>query len=141
MVLKHLGDRARFLFVLGLELLEHGSHRARIVAGGPHVLHAEPIGFFFGATAELQKRHTFKELPAVIKNVTDNWTTEQNTREHSVVHHFHLALVFHSMASRNVGDLVRHYAGEFRFVISRQYQTLVDIKESTRQSERINFVG
>ena len=140
MVLKHLGNRSRFLLVLRFQFLKHSGHRARIVSSGPHVLHAQLVGFPFSATAELQKRHAFEEAAAVVKHVADDWTTKQNAGEHSVIHHFHLAFVFHRVTSTDVRDLMRHHAGEFSFVVGSENQTFVYVEESARKSERIHFV-
>src|SRR5207253_10934437 len=96
---------------------KHRGHRARIVSGGPHVLHAKRVGFLLSATAEFQKCHAFEEAAAVVKHVAEDWTAEQNAGQHSVIHHFHLALVFHRMTGTDVGNLVGHHAGEFSFII------------------------
>ena len=51
-----------------------------------------------------------------------------------------LGLVLDRVPGRNVRNFVRHHACEFSLVISGQQQTLVDVKETTRQCKRIDFV-
>ncbi len=45
------------------------------------------------------------------------------------------------MSGRDVRDLVCHHAGQLGFFVGRQNQPGIYVEESTRQSERIHFVG
>ena len=51
---KNLGDGAGAALLIGLNALEEGDVRVRVIAGFVHVLQAEEIGFALGVAAELQ---------------------------------------------------------------------------------------
>src|SRR5215813_5366436 len=117
MVLEKLRERSRLLLVLCFKLLEHGGHCARVVTGGPHVLNSQLVRLFLGAATELQKSHAFKKSGAIVENVADDWTAEQDTCQHSIVHQLHLAFILHRVTSSHVCNLMRHNAGELCLVV------------------------
>ncbi len=45
------------------------------------------------------------------------------------------------MSGCNMGNFVRHNAGQFRFAVCGQQQPFVHVKISARESERVNLVG
>ena len=49
--------------------------------------------------------------------------------------------LFRAMPSRDVGNLVRHHAGQFGFIIGGENQAAVDVEESAGKSERVDLVG
>src|SRR5262249_36426644 len=52
---ERLRYRARFFLLFGLYLSKKGAHCMGVVAGGPHILSAEPVCLFLSAARELEE--------------------------------------------------------------------------------------
>src|SRR6185369_980602 len=141
MIGKQLGNCSRFLLVLGLEFLKHGGHSARIITGGPHVLNAQLVCFFFSATTEFQKGHAFNKRAGVIEDVTDYWSTKEDSSEHAIIDSLLLRLILHRVTRSYVRNLMSHHAGQFGLVVCGQNQTFVHIEKATRKRKRVHLVG
>src|SRR5687768_17907951 len=78
---KSARDEARFLLVLGFELLKHRRHRTRIVTRGIHVLDTEFVSLFFSPATELHEDTEQADAGGVLINQSRNATEENRSAE------------------------------------------------------------
>jgi len=137
---KSAGDKTGFLLILRLELFKHRRHCPRIISRGVHVLNAKFVGFLFCTATELHEDPEQADACSVLINHSRNPAQEYRRTKCGIFQKTCFRLVLDGMTSGNVCDFVSHHAGQLGFIICRQQQTLVYIKESTRQRESVHFV-
>jgi hypothetical protein len=137
---ENLGHRAGLLLFERLDLFEE-VHKSRwIVPGLVHVLQAQHVGFGFKSAREGQEAHGNQNAGALINPVAGP-AAHENERDGCQIGDLAARRLARTMARCHVGDLVRHYAGQFRFGIRFQNQPGVDEEESTRQGECIDILA
>ena len=65
----------------------------------------------------------------------------EDQRNRGEVHKFGLGCLLHSVAGRDVRNFVRHDSGELGFIVSRENEAGIHIKESTGKREGIDLIG
>src|SRR5262249_62385876 len=99
---------ARLLLLLGLELFKKGYHRMRVVPGGPHILSAEPIGFFLGAARELEEGQRNRQSGR-LPNREAAYPAEEDQRDRAVVEQIGLRRLLDAVSGRDGPGLVRYH--------------------------------
>src|SRR5215510_8781140 len=137
---EHLRDGSRSRAFLYLKLFKEAHCGAWIIAGLVKILQPEVIGFGFVLTRELQELHRNQEPRCLPKSEAAD-AAHEDQRYRSEIDQLGLRRLLRPVTRRNVRDLMRHNAGQFRFVVCSQNQTRVDVEEPTGESERIDFRG
>src|SRR5207253_9040670 len=76
---ENLWDSAGATLLVGLDALEEGYVRVRIVPRLVHVLNTEEIRFAFGVARKLQERQRYRHIQALVQGVSDRKSTRLNS--------------------------------------------------------------
>src|SRR5262249_57666808 len=123
-----------------LKLYKEAHGGAWIIAGLVKILQPEVIGFGFVLTRELQELHRNQKPRCLPKSETAD-TAHEDQWNRSEIDQLGLRGLLRRVARGNVSDLMRHNAGQFRFVVRSQNQTGVDVEEPAGESECIDLIG
>ena len=83
-------------------------------------MHAEFVGFFFGAARELEVTEALDQSACVVQDVPDDSAAEQDSCQETEIQGTHFSFVLHGMPRGNVRNFVRHHTCQLGFIVSRQ---------------------
>src|SRR5271157_485729 len=139
---KRLGQRAWFLLLLRLDLLEERDERLRVVSRLVHVFHAQEVRFALEVARELHEGQRNADAHGGLFGLIDapatRYEDERNARQ---IDDVSARLLSVNVTGSNVGNLVRHHSGQLGFIVSSQDQSRVHVEETARQRESVQFVG
>src|SRR5665213_964313 len=119
MVGEDLGDGAWLALFKRLDFFKERNEGLRVVSGAIHILHAQVVRLRFKFAREVHERDWNTDRGGFVDSVTSPAANkdERDSTELRVVHAGHLP---YCVMRANVGDLMRHYARKFSFLVCVQ---------------------
>src|SRR5687768_12733119 len=92
----------------GLQLFKEAHGSAGLITSGVHVLKAEPVGFSFSGSGEMEEGKRDADLCGLLQDHAGDTTAENHQRDGRDVDQRRLLLLFGAVSGGDMSDLMRH---------------------------------